>query len=124
MGTDPVALQQRWQDVTLATAEPWYRTTLAFDNGRLAEIDAVLDGQPHEPTSEFEFSKELAVAAGKDPEMLRAVLDVAGVLVLPEEVYGRPGVSEKAAELGNGWRSEQLPGPSRDELVALGASRA
>ncbi len=121
--TDPVALQQRWHDVTLATAEPWYRTTLAFDNGRLAEIDAMLDGHPHEPTSEFEIGKKLATAAGKDPEMLRAVLDVAGVLALPEEVYGQPGVFERVVELGSGWRNEQLPGPSRDELVALGASK-
>jgi 2-polyprenyl-6-methoxyphenol hydroxylase-like FAD-dependent oxidoreductase len=120
--TDPVALQQRWHDVTLATAEPWYRTTLAFDNGRLAEIDAVLDGRPHEPTPEYEIGKKLAAAAGKDPEMLRAVLDVAGVLALPEEVYGRPGVLGRVEELGSGWRSEQLPGPSRDELVALSAS--
>ena len=109
--------------MTLATAEPWYRTTLAFDNGRLAEIDAMLDGHPHEPTSEFEIGKKLATAAGKDPEMLRAVLDVAGVLALPEEVYGQPGVFERVVELGSGWRNEQLPGPSRDELVALGASK-
>ena len=51
--------------------------------------------------------------------MLRAILDLAGVLALPEEVFGRPGVFERAVELGSGWRDEQLPGPSRDELVAL-----
>ena len=70
---DPVALQQRWHDVTLATVDPWYRTTLAFDEGRLAEIDAVLEGRTFEPTSQFEIGKKLSTAAGKDPEMLRAV---------------------------------------------------
>ncbi len=54
--------------------------------------------------------------------MLRALLDLAGVLALPEEVFGRPGVFERAVELGSGWRDEPLPGPSRDELVALAAS--
>ena len=37
---DPVALQQQWHDVTMTTVEPWYRGTLAFDEGRLAQIDA------------------------------------------------------------------------------------
>ena len=27
MPTDPVALQLQWHDVTMATAEPWYRGT-------------------------------------------------------------------------------------------------
>ena len=122
MSADPVALQQQWHDVTMATAEPFYRSTLAFDEGRLAEIDALLEARPLEPTPEFEIGKALGAAAGKDPEMLRAILDIAGVLALPEEVFGRPGVFERAVELGSGWRDEQLPGPSRDELVALAAS--
>lgn len=122
MPPDPVALQQQWHDVTIATAEPWYRSTLAFDEGRLAEIEALLEGRPFEPTPEFEIGQALRTAAGKDPEMLRAVLDLAGVLALPEQVLGRPGVFERVVELGSGWRDEQPPGPGRDELVALAAS--
>ena len=122
MPADPVALQQQWHDVTIETAEPWYRSTLAFDENRLAEIDALLEDRPLETTPEFEIGKALGVAAGKDPEMLRAILDLAGVLALPREVLSRPGVFERAVELGAGWRDEQLPGPSRDELIALAAS--
>ena len=122
MPTGSGRLQQQWHDATMATAEPWYRSTLAFDEGRLAEIDALLEGRPFEPTPEFEIGKALRAAAGKDPEMLRAVLDLAGVLALPEQVLGRPGVFERVVEFGSGWRDEQLPGPSRDELVALAAS--
>jgi hypothetical protein len=121
MPHDPVELQQKWHGVTLATAEPWYRSTLAFDEGRLAEVDALLEERQLEPTPAFEIGKALGVAAGKDPEMLRALLDLAGVLALPEEVFGRPGVLERAIELGSGWRDEQLPGPSRDELLTLAA---
>jgi 2-polyprenyl-6-methoxyphenol hydroxylase-like FAD-dependent oxidoreductase len=119
MPADPVALQQRWHDVTMETVEPWYQGTLAFDEGRLAEIDALLEGRPFEPTPGFAITKTLMAAAGKDPEMLRAFLSLAGVLALPEEILSRPGVLERAVELGGGWRDEALPGPSRDELVAL-----
>jgi hypothetical protein len=119
MPTDPVALQQQWHDVTMATAEPWFRSTLAFDEGRLAEIDALLEDRPFEPTPEFEIGKALGTAAGKDPEMLRALLGTANVLTLPDEVIGRPGMFERVVELGSGWREEQLPGPNRDELVAF-----
>jgi hypothetical protein len=82
----------------------------------------VLDGRPFEPTPEYELGQQLAAAAGKDPEMLRAFLDLVGVLALPAEILGRPWVLERAVELGSNWKNEPLPGPSRDELVALGAS--
>ena len=93
--------------------------TLAFDEGRLAEVDALLEGHPFEPTPDFEIGKALGAAAGKDPQMLRALLDIVNVLALPDEVFGRPGVFERVVELGGGWRDEHLPGPSRDELIAL-----
>jgi hypothetical protein len=64
------------------------------------------------------MTQALQTAAGKDPELLRAVLEIASVLTLPDEVFARPGVFEKVIELGGGWRDEQLPGPSREELVA------
>ena len=122
MPADPVELQRQWHDTTLATAEPWYRTTLAFDEHRLAEIDALLEDRPFEASPDFETTRALQAAAGKDPEMLRAVLEVAGVLAVPEEVLGRPGVFERVIELGSGWRDEQLPGPDRAELIALVAN--
>ena len=111
MPSDPVALQQQWHDVTMTTVEPWYRATLAFDEARLAEVDALLDGREFEPTPEFEMTKAAQVAAGKDPECLRALLEIVGALTLPEEVFARPGVFERVIELGSGWRDEQLPGP-------------
>ncbi len=117
--SDPVALQHQWHDVTMAQVEPWYRSTLEFDEGRLAQIDALLEGQPFEPSPGFEMFSALNVAAGKDPEVLRQLLSIANVLDKPDEVFSRPGVFERTVELGSGWRDEHLPGPSRDELVAL-----
>jgi hypothetical protein len=115
---DPVALQQRWYDVTMTTVEPWYRGTLAFDEGRLAEIDASLEARAFEPAPEFEITKALQFAAGKDPELLRAVLGITGVLALPEEVLSRPGLFEKVVELARGVT--MTPPRERDELGARG----
>jgi 2-polyprenyl-6-methoxyphenol hydroxylase-like FAD-dependent oxidoreductase len=122
MPADPVALQQQWHDATLRTAEPWYRATLAFDEARLAEVDTLLEGRAFEPAPDVEVTKALYVAAGKDPEVLRALLEIVNALTLPEEVFARPGLFERVIELGSGWRDEQLPGPTREELVALTTS--
>jgi flavin-dependent dehydrogenase len=107
-----------WHERTLETVEPWYRGTLAFDEGRLAEIHALLEGREPEPSPEFEMTHALQSAAGKDPELLRAVLEIASVLTLPEELLARPGVFERVIELGSDWREQQTPGLSREELVA------
>ena len=65
------------------------------------------------------MSQALAAAAGKDPELLRAILDARGVLALPEEVLARPGVFERVMELGASWRDEPLLAPTREELLAI-----
>ncbi len=119
---DPIALQRQWHDATLASAEPWYRGTLSFDEGRLDEIASLLEDRAFEPTPEFEIGKALQAAGGKDPELLRAFIEMAGVIALPEEILSRPGLFEQVVALGSGWRDERLPGPSREELVALTSS--
>ena len=117
--TDPVAIAQEWHDRTTATVEPWYRSTLSFDSSRLAEIDAQIAGEPFEPGPEYGLTLAHQCAAGKDPELLRALLKVVNLLELPETVFAEPGVAERVMELGSGWRDEPLPGPSREELLAM-----
>jgi 2-polyprenyl-6-methoxyphenol hydroxylase-like FAD-dependent oxidoreductase len=117
--SDPVELSRSWHDATMDAVEPWYRGTLSFDQGRLAQIHAEIDGKPFEPEPEYEMTMALMTAANKDPEMLRTFLDIAGVIAAPEEVFARPGLFEKVIELGGGWRDEQLPGLSREELLAV-----
>jgi flavin-dependent dehydrogenase len=114
---DAIDLARSWYDATMATVEPWYRGTLAFDRGRLDEIHAQIDGSAFEPEPEYEMTLALQAAAGKDPEMLRTFLDIAGVVETPEEVFARPGLFERVIELGSGWRDESLPGLSREELL-------
>lgn len=116
--SDPVELARAWYDATMETVEPWYRGTLAFDQGRLAQIHAEMDAKVFEPEPEYEMTMALQAATSKDPEMLRTFLDIAGVIRSPAEVFAGPGVFEKVIELGSGWRDEALPGLSREELLA------
>jgi flavin-dependent dehydrogenase len=116
---DHIDLARRWYDATMATVEPWYRGTLAFDQGRLDEIHAQIEGRAFEPGPEYEMTAALQAAASKDPEMLRTFIDIASVTDVPEKVFARPGVFERVVELGSDWRNEGLPGLSRAELLAV-----
>ena len=115
----PMELAQRWHEVTEASVEPYYRATLDFDRHRLAEIDAGIDGKTYDPGDpQWEIGQALAAAAGKDPDLFRAMLKVAAVLACPDEVLAPPGVFEKVVELGASWRDEPSFAPTRAELLA------
>ncbi len=116
---DHYATARVWHDTTMATVEPWYRTTLTFDSGRLAEIDAQIAGVPFDPDPGYGAALALQCAAGKDPDLLRAMVKVLSVLELPERALADADLAERVGDLGNGWRDETLPGPSREELLAL-----
>ena len=60
------------------------------------------------------LGEALANAAGKDPELLRGYLEIVSLLAHGVEVLSRPGVAERALELGA--TREPLPGPTRTEL--------
>ncbi len=119
---DQADLARAWHAATMATVEPWYRGTLAFDRGRLDEIHAGIEARAFEPEPQYEVTRALETAAMKDPEMLRAFIDIVGVVETPDEVFARPGVFERVVELGRGWRDEPLPGLTRTELLAAAAT--
>jgi 2-polyprenyl-6-methoxyphenol hydroxylase-like FAD-dependent oxidoreductase len=116
---DALELARAFNDATEATAEPYVRGTLDYDESRITEVNAELDGAPFTPSADFERTKQLFNASGKDPDLLRAVLDLAMVMASPEDVLGRPEVVEGAGELGANWRNEPLPGPNREELLTI-----
>lgn len=116
----PAELSEAFAAATAATVEPWFEATLSFDRHRLAEMTAIAQGTTYEPDDPgFAIAKAMGAAAGKDPDVLRASVDIASVLALPSEVLDRPGMFDKVTELGAGWRDEAPIGPSRDELVAM-----
>jgi hypothetical protein len=61
----------------------------------------------------------LAQAAGQDPDLFRALLDIVGCLQLPTEVLARPGLAERALRLAADQPPAPVPGPDREQLLRL-----
>jgi 2-polyprenyl-6-methoxyphenol hydroxylase-like FAD-dependent oxidoreductase len=116
---DPEKFARSFARATADCVEPWYRSTLAYDRARLAEMEAEIDGREYKGDSMWDLNRALVSAASKDGEMLRARLRIAGLLQARDEVFATPGIVERVRELGAGWRDEPTFGPSRDELLAI-----
>src|SRR5262249_12474893 len=117
--SDPVELALEWHEATLASANPWYESTLAFDRHRLNEIDALVAGHEYEfDDPEWEMTQALAHAANQDADVLRAFLKIVGVLELPQDVMSDAAVFEKVIALGADWRNAETLAPTREQLVA------
>jgi flavin-dependent dehydrogenase len=113
----PAKFARQYATATAETVEPWYRATLSYDRARLAEVDAEIEGRPHDADEVWQLTRAVASAAGKDGEVLRGRLGVAGLLQSVEEVFATPGMIERVLELGGGWRDEPTYGPSREEFL-------
>lgn len=121
---EPAEFAREFHAATARDVEPWYRMTNATDRHQLGEIAAAIRGDTYDPPDpEYELDRAMESASGRDPDCLRANLDVRMVVRLPEQALAAPGLRAKALRLGSGWR-EPLPfGPDRAQLVALaGAS--
>ena len=117
---DPAAFAAAFHKATAESVEPWYRATLAGDRNRLGEIEAAIRGETYDPPDPgYQLEKALDAAFGQDPDCARAVLDIRFVLRGPDEVFARPGLREKALQLGSGWRDGPILGPDREQLLAL-----
>ncbi len=115
---DAAALTMAWHDATVEAVEPYYRDTLTFDRHRLAEVDAQIAGVPYETDDPaWLLGQALGNAAGRDPDLLRASVEIASLLARGDEVFARPGVAERVLELGA--EAQPLPGPTRAELLAV-----
>jgi hypothetical protein len=64
----------------------------------------------------------LQLAAGGDPDCLRANLDVINVLRTPDDVLADPVIAGRARAAFAGRRDAPAFGPSRAELVAMAHS--
>ncbi len=115
---DALEFATAWHESTTEAVEPYFRDTLAFDRHRLAEIDAQIAGVAYETDDPaWLLGQALANAAAKDPELLRGYLEIVSLLDRGVDVLSRPGVAERALELGA--EGEPFPGPARAELLAL-----
>jgi 2-polyprenyl-6-methoxyphenol hydroxylase-like FAD-dependent oxidoreductase len=118
---DPLEFAQTWDAVTEAKLTPWYRETVEEDRDRLREIDALRNGlEPPAPTERSAVLRgALDTALLHDPELFRAYLASRAVLTPLSETFAQDGVAERTLELAGANERFALPGPSREELLAL-----
>jgi len=117
---DPTTFALRWDDCLETALTPWYRATVSVDRARRAEMRAAQTGQPlAPPPGPGRLGPALASAAGQDPDLFRALLDIIGCLALPTEVLARPGLAERALRLAADQPPATVPGPDREQLLRL-----
>ena len=98
---------------------PLFDATVGFTRHRLAEIDADIAGVPYVTDDPgWAMSNALYAAAHRDPEVLRAYLDVASVLAMPQQALAAPGLGAKVMTLGMNVPRYFRPGPTRAELLS------
>jgi len=117
----PLEFTQAWDAVTEAQLTPWYRETVAEDRDRLHEIDALRNGLEPAPPSERAsvLRGALLTAMLHDPELFRAYLSSRSVFTPLSETLAQDGMPERILELAGQHERLVLPGPSREELLAL-----
>ena len=112
-GALAVAVEQRRAD----DVDPYLRDTLHTSFHRLANLEADAAGVPYEPDDPaWRIGSTLQAAAPTDPDLLRAALDVGGLLARGADVVRRP---EVAARLADAPAVAPFPGPDRAGVLAI-----
>ena len=113
---DPADFVCRFDAVTEADVTPFYRNQIATDRARIAEMDALRAGS--DPPAADPMGAATGVALMHDAEIYRGMLEMVTCLALPQDVFARPGFTERvAAYLGE--PPMPMPGPSRTQLLDL-----
>ena len=82
---DPAALALAFHEATVEQLDPWHQATKDLDRGRIAEMQAAIDGVALEPTPEAQIAGALAGATAFDADALRWFLEL---LVVPHAPDG------------------------------------
>ncbi len=112
---DPAAFAEAWDEVTERVVAPYFRHQMETDRIRRAEMDALRRGEVPPPAQGSEA--RLRVAAARNPDALRGLLEIVQCLALPEEVLARPAVRAAVAEVDG--LPPPFPGPDRGQLLTL-----
>lgn len=115
---DPRAFALAFADAATQRVEPWYRATLDLDRGRLREIEALLATGTYEPDDpRRSVARAFLTGAWYDPDLLRAFMEIGGMLAPTEQVFARPGLLDTV--LGFADAEDPFEYPSREELLDL-----
>ena len=114
---DPGRLATDWAEVTSATVEPWFRSTVNYDRHRLAEIQADIEGRRYvADDEEWKLIKAVETHSQTDGDILRANLEIGMLLRLPAEVFSDGVLTELLDER---MVDEVAPmGPDRSQVLA------
>ena len=116
---DPAALALAFHEATVEQLDPWHQATKDLDRGRIAEMQAAIDGVPLEPTPEAQIAGALAGATAFDADALRWFLEL---LVVPHAPDGavRPTRRVRAGARAGAAGPPPAPyGPDRTQLLEL-----
>ena len=117
---DPDGLAEAWDALTLQKMTPWYRATVEEDRNRLREIEALREGREPEPASGPSADREATVGAMfGDADIFRAFLEDRSSLKPLSQTLSEGGMAERVRELAGDSKRVPLPGPSREDLLAL-----
>jgi flavin-dependent dehydrogenase len=112
---------EAWDAVTESELTPWYRETVEEDRARLRQIEALRGGQASQPASDRTAAMRGAMftAFAYDPDVFRAFLGTRNCLWRIEEACADERLFSRMTELAHDAQALQMPGPDREQLLAL-----
>ncbi len=113
---DPDAFVREFDSLTERDVAPFVHNQIAADRARVAEMDALRNGE--EPPPSNPVMQKVFAALPHDPDVFRGMMETIMCLAFPREVLARPGFMDKV-EAQSGKPVFAPPGPDRAELLAL-----
>jgi 2-polyprenyl-6-methoxyphenol hydroxylase-like FAD-dependent oxidoreductase len=125
-GGDPVRLAYAFDEITETELTPWYTSQIRGDRNRYRTMDALRQGHPPPPPASDDYSQRERLfwqAMPFDADLFRAAMEMISALTLPSDIYARPGLMERAADIVSSMSPEDFAVPSHsraDLLAAIG----
>ncbi|WP_084508071.1 FAD-dependent oxidoreductase [Mesorhizobium sp. WSM3224] len=94
---DPGEFSREYDAETERQIGPFYRNQIAADRARIAEMEALAEGLPMPPPNPM--MAKLFAASAQDADVFRGVVEIAMCVSLPQDIFARPHIAAKLAEL-------------------------
>lgn len=118
--TDPTELVCAFDDITRRDITPLIDASVTFTRHRLSDIEADFNGQPPDTSDPaWNGSKAVYAAAYRDPDVLRAYVEIVHMLATPQQALAAPGLMDKVMQHAAGVPRYFLPGPTHAELLRV-----